>query len=57
MATIALNGSLLIPGRLEGIGGFADACFRRMVAAHPEHDFVLLRDRRPSLAFDYGPNC
>lgn len=57
MATIALNGRLLIPGRLEGIGGFADACFRRMVAAHPEHDFVLLRDRRPSLAFDYGPNC
>ena len=57
MATIALNGRLLIPGRLEGIGGFADACFRRMVAAHPEHDFVLLRDRRPSPAFDYGPNC
>jgi len=57
VATIALNGRLLIPGRLEGIGGFADACFRRLVAAHPEHDFVLLRDRRPSPAFDYGPHC
>jgi len=57
VATLALNGRLLIPGRLEGIGGFADACFRRMVAAHPEHDFVLLRDRSPSPAFDYGPRC
>jgi hypothetical protein len=28
-----------------------------MVAAHPEHNFVLLRDRRLSPAFDYGPNC
>ena len=48
VATIALNGRLLISGRLEGIGGFAEACFRRIVQAHPEHTFVLVRDRSVS---------
>jgi glycosyltransferase involved in cell wall biosynthesis len=56
VATIALNGRLLISGRLEGIGGFAEACFRRIVQSHPEHTFVLVRDRRPDPEWDWGPN-
>ena len=54
MARIALNARLLIPGRLEGIGGFAHQIFSRWVALRPEHSFLLLFDRWPDAAFDYG---
>ena len=57
MARIALNARLLIPGRLEGIGWFTDACYRRIIADHPEHEFLLLFDRTPDAAFEYGPNA
>lgn len=57
MARIALNARLLIPNRLEGIGWFTDACYRRIIAAHPEHEFLLLFDRKPQSAFEYGPNA
>ena len=57
MARIALNARLLVPNRLEGIGLFTDACYRRIIAAHPEHDFLLLFDRTPDAAFDYGKNA
>lgn len=57
MARIALNARLLIPGRLEGIGWFTDACYRRIIAAHPEHEFLLLFDRQPAAQFEYGPNA
>lgn len=54
MARIALNARLLIPGQLEGIGWFTHATYQRMVAAHPEHDFLLLFDRPPAPEFQYG---
>jgi glycosyltransferase involved in cell wall biosynthesis len=57
MARIALNARLLIPGRLEGIGWFTDACYRRIIAAHPEHEFLLLFDRKPDSTFEYGTNA
>jgi glycosyltransferase involved in cell wall biosynthesis len=57
MARIALNARLLIPGRLEGIGWFTDACYRRIIADHPEHEFLLLFDRTPDATFEYGPNA
>lgn len=57
MARIALNARLLIPQRLEGIGWFTDACYRRIIAGHPEHEFLLLFDRVPAPEFDYGPNA
>jgi glycosyltransferase involved in cell wall biosynthesis len=57
MARIALNARLLIPDRLEGIGWFTDACYRRIIASHPEHEFLLLFDRPPNAAFRYGPNA
>jgi glycosyltransferase involved in cell wall biosynthesis len=57
MARIALNARLLIPGRLEGIGGFAHAIFSRWVALRPEHEFLLLFDRMPDAQFQYGPRA
>jgi glycosyltransferase involved in cell wall biosynthesis len=56
MARIALNARLLIPNRLEGIGWFTDACYRRIIANHPEHEFLLLFDRTPAPEFRYGPD-
>ena len=57
MARIALNARLLIPNRLEGIGWFTDACYRRIIADHPEHEFLLLFDRTPAPEFRYGPHA
>ncbi len=57
MARIALNARLLISGRLEGIGWFTHAIYQRIVAAHPEHDFLLLFDRPQAPEFQYGPNA
>jgi glycosyltransferase involved in cell wall biosynthesis len=57
MARIALNARLLISGRLEGIGWFTHECYRRMIAAHPEHEFQLLFDRSVAEEFCYGINA
>ena len=43
---IAINCRLLIPGKLEGIGFFTFELLRRWVDNYPEHEFVLLFDRR-----------
>ncbi len=45
---IAINTRLLLPGKMDGIGWFTYETTRRMVAAHPEHQFILLFDRRPA---------
>ena len=44
---IAINTRLLLPGKMDGIGWFTYETTRRMVAAHPEHQFILLFDCRP----------
>ena len=54
MARIALNARLLVANKLEGIGWFTHECFSRIAANHPEHEFLLLFDRRPDPQFDYG---
>lgn len=56
MARIALNARLLIPGKLEGIGGYTDAICARWIAACPDDEFLLLFDRAPHPDFNYGPN-
>lgn len=53
---IAVNTRLLLPDRLEGIGWFTHETLRRIVAAHPEHEFLFLFDRAPDGRFLYGPN-
>lgn len=42
---IAVNTRLLLPGKMDGIGWFTFETTRRMVASHPEHQFILLFDR------------
>ncbi len=53
---IAVNTRFLLKGRLEGIGWFTDQVLQRLVAAHPEHEFVFFFDRPFDKAFLYGPN-
>ena len=49
---IAINTRLLLPGRMDGIGWFTYETTRRMVASHPEHQFILLFDRPPRRGVD-----
>lgn len=53
---IAVNTRLLLPGRLDGIGWFSYESLRRIVAAHPEHEFLFLFDRKPDPQFLFAPN-
>ena len=56
MARIALNGRLLVPGRMEGIGRFTLRCLERLVALRPDDDFLLVVDRPDEALFHLGPN-
>lgn len=53
---IAVNTRLLLPGRLDGIGWFTCETMRRIVLAHPEHDFFFLFDRKPDRQFIFAEN-
>lgn len=54
---IAINTRLLVPGKMDGIGWFTYETTRRIVAAHPEHSFYLLFDRKPTPQFTFGDNA
>lgn len=53
---IAVNTRFLIPNRLEGIGWFTHEVVRRLVKAHPGHEFLFLFDRPFSKEFIFGSN-
>lgn len=53
---IAVNTRLLLPHRLDGIGWFACESLRRIVKAHPEHQFLFLFDRKPDPQFIFALN-
>jgi len=53
---IAVNTRLLLAGRLDGIGHFTAETLRRIVIAHPEHNFFFLFDRKPDSQFLFAPN-
>jgi glycosyltransferase involved in cell wall biosynthesis len=53
---IAVNTRLLLPDKLEGIGWFTHESLRRIVLAHPEHQFIFLFDRAYDKRFIYAPN-
>ena len=53
---IAVNTRLLIPGRLDGIGRFADETLRIITTNHPEHEFIFYFDRKPDEQFIYNRN-
>lgn len=53
---IAVNTRLLLKGRLDGIGWFTFETLRRIVVAHPEHEFIFLFDRKPAEEFVFADN-
>ena len=53
---IAVNTRLLLPHRLDGIGWFAAETMKRIVIAHPEHDFYFFFDRKPDPQFIFASN-
>ena len=44
---IAVNTRLLLHDRLDGIGWFTAETARRMVLAHPEHEFFFFSTGNP----------
>ena len=56
MMKIAVNTRFLLPDKLEGIGWFTHEIVRRLVAWHPDWQFVFLFDRPFDAQFLYGPN-
>ncbi len=52
---IAVNARFLM-APLEGMGWYTHELTRRMAAAHPEDEFILLFDRPYDRQFRYGPN-
>lgn len=53
---IAINTRLLIHNKMDGIGWFTAETARRMVMAHPEHQFFFFFDRKPSPEFLFADN-
>lgn len=51
-----MNARMLLPDYLEGIGNFTAESLKRIVRAHPEHEFLFLFDRPFDPHFIYGPN-
>jgi glycosyltransferase involved in cell wall biosynthesis len=51
---IAINARFLLPNKLEGIGYFTYEVVKRMIAAHPEHDYILFFDRPYHSQFYFG---
>lgn len=54
--TIAVNTRFLLNDYLEGYGYFIYETFRRITAAHPEHEFIFIFDRPYDKRFLFGPN-
>lgn len=48
---IAINGRLLIPNKLEGIGFFTWEVIKQMVRLYPDNDYLILFDRKPAPEF------
>lgn len=53
---IAINTRFLLAGKMEGMGRFTYEILRRMVEAHPEHQFFFLFDRKHDPSFIFAPN-
>ncbi len=53
---IAVNTRFLLKSKLEGIGLYTHEVFRRLVAQHPEHDFIFFFDRPFDPSFVFGKN-
>ena len=53
---IAINTRFLLKNKLEGFGWFTYETVRRMVAAHPEDEFIFFFDRPYDESYMFGEN-
>ena len=53
---IGVNTRLLLTGKMDGIGWFTAETVRRIVLAHPEHEFFFFFDRKPDPQFVFATN-
>ncbi len=53
---IAVNTRLLLKGKLEGIGWYTNETLKRIVKAHPEHEFIFFFDRPYEPSFIFADN-
>lgn len=53
---IAVNTRFLLINKLEGIGLYTHEVVRRLVAQHPEHEFIFFFDRPFDPSFVFGKN-
>ncbi len=53
---IAINTRFLLKNKLEGFGWFTYETMRRMVAAHPEDEFIFFFDRPYDESYMFGKN-
>ena len=53
---IGVNTRLLLAGKMDGIGWFTTETLRRIVMAHPEHEFYFFFDRKPDPQFICSTN-
>lgn len=56
MLSVAINGRLLRPDKVDGIGCFTHEITKRLVATHPDVQFHLISDRKPEACLQFGPN-
>lgn len=54
---IAVNTRFLLKEYLEGYGYFIYETFKRITAAHPEHEFIFIFDRPYDQRFVFGSNA
>ena len=54
---IAVNTRFLLKDYLEGYGYFIYETFKRITAAHPEHEFIFIFDRPYDQRFVFGSNA
>lgn len=53
---IAVNTRFLLKGKMEGFGWFTYETVKRMVLAHPEHEFIFFFDRSYDEKFIFADN-
>ena len=51
---IGINTRLMIKGKMDGIGWFCHETVKRITEKHPEHEYYLFYDRKPSEEFAFG---
>lgn len=54
---IGINTRHLIANKMEGFGHYTFEIVSRLIASHPQHEFILFFDRKIDPAFEFGSNA